>query len=162
MYEERAVIQGFPDYEVSNQGKVYKIRTGRELTLSVVTGGALSVGMVADGYQYRRQVKSLVARAFVEGESDVYDTPIQLDGNRDNLKASNIVWRPRWFSWYYTKQFQEIQTWYFNGPVADQHGAVYSSIFEASIVNGILCKDILTSIRNDRMVFPTGQRFTYI
>jgi hypothetical protein len=73
-------------YEVSNFGRIYNIQTGREMVLSPTLQGILTVGLMSenhDGYpnrQYRRSVKRLVAEAFVPGETDLFDTPIQLDG----------------------------------------------------------------------------------
>ncbi len=160
--ELRAVIPEFPNYEVSNLGRVYKISSGRELTLSEVTGGALSVGMILDGYQYRRQVKTLVARAFVEGETAVFDTPVLLDCNKRNLHADNIVWRPRWFSWFYGKQFDAELRWYDISRVVDSYGYEYRSIREAAMMNGVLCHDIFRSVNEGWRVFPTGQTFEYI
>ena len=160
--EERVVIQDFPKYEVSNLGKVYKIGTGRELTLSVVTGGALSVGLMHEGFQYRRQVKTLVARAFVEGEDDVSDTPVLLDGNRSNLCAWNIVWRPRWFSWKYLYQLYEYERWAVTAAIVDDQGYVYTSFLDAAMSNGILCYDIFRSIHEGKPVYPTEQIFRYI
>jgi hypothetical protein len=79
-------IPEFPDYHVTSDGKIFNTRTGREMVLSPTMQGELSVGMMKkvfnadtgreEGIQLRRSAKVLVARAFVPGETDVFDTPI--------------------------------------------------------------------------------------
>ena len=108
--ERGVLIEGFPNYEITNFGRVFNVKTGREMTLSPTMSGDLTVGLVRDGIQYRRSVKNLVARAFVPGETSIYDTPIQIDRDKYNLHVSNIVWRPRWFAIKYALQdFEYIQ-----------------------------------------------------
>lgn len=162
-YEIAEDIPEFPNYEVTNYGRVFNKASGREMHLSRNQTGALTVGMVYDGVQYRRSVRSLVARAFVEGESELNNTPIQLDGNRDNLTASNIVWRPRWFAWEYMHQFRETPEYAFYGPVLDVvHGIEYESIFDACISNGYLVKHMYMALMNEGRVYPTGDTFIFL
>jgi NUMOD4 motif len=168
-FEQRSIIPDFPRYEVSNFGKVYNIKTGREMVLSPTLQGILTVGLMEDnldGYpnrQYRRSVKRLVAEAFVPGETDLFDTPIQLDGDNNNLRADNIVWRPRWFAWRYFHQFYNLQPWHHSGPVVDIVNDIeYESIFVAGITTGSLFKDIRYSIHNEGyLVFPGGEMYKY-
>src|SRR6476620_5649106 len=101
------MVEGFEDYRVSNYGRVFNDYSGREMVLSPTMYGDLSVGMYRHGQQFRRSVKGLVARAFVPGEDDVFDTPILLDGDRHNLKSTNILWRPRWFALKYIRQITD-------------------------------------------------------
>lgn len=159
-------IEGFWDYYITINGDVVNAKTWRKMTTSPTAFGEPTVGLVRDGRQYRRSVKVLVARAFVEGETEIFDTPIQLDGNRNNLRADNIVWRPRWFAWKYSNQFQggpdNYPDWYYGGPVLDVvNGIRYDTVLEAAIENGILCRDILSSCNNQTQVFPTAQLFTF-
>lgn len=156
------VVDEFPDYYITQRGEVVNYTYNRNMTLSPTEHGDLTVGLMRDGNQHRRSVKVLVARAFVEGETDIFNTPIQLDGNKNNLHAENIVWRPRWFAWKYTVQFNEPRPeWYDDGPIMDiVYAQRYHSVIEASMSNGILCEDIYESIHRGSMVFPTGQIFT--
>ena len=151
-------IDGFPTYEITNYGRVFNSYSGREMSLSPTLYGDLTVGMMHDRVQHRRSVKVMVARAFVEGETEEFDTPILLDGNRENLQASNIVWRPRWFAWEYTRQFHHTFDWFFDKPVIDiTTDTIYESIFAAATTNGNLCKDIRMSTIDERRVFPTRE-----
>jgi hypothetical protein len=133
------------------------------MALSPTLTGDLTVGLVRDGYQYRRSVKVLVARAFVFGETSIFNTPILLDNDKNNLHASNIKWRPRWFAWKYAKQFQNIESWFYHGPVIDTvNGVEFEHIFEAAVTNGQLCSDIRAAIPSETHVFPTGEKYSYL
>jgi hypothetical protein len=161
--ERSKKIKGFPGYEVTNFGRVFNLVDGREMTLSFTLQGDLTVGLMRDGRQHRRGVKVLVAKAFVDGRTEIFNTPIQLDGDKVNLRADNIVWRPRWFAWQYTHQFKEVHNWYFYGPVVDlESGEQYKNCIEASVENGVLCKDVHRSIYSEEHVFPTRQKFAYV
>ncbi len=101
-------IPEFPNYCVSDLGAVVNKSTGRYLIQTMATGGTYKVGLVRAGKQYTRSVKVLVAEAFVEGQSEIFNTPIQLDGYQENMRWDNLMWRPRWFAWKYTRQFSEV------------------------------------------------------
>ena len=161
--EFRTAIEGFPGYEITTRGRVFNTRTGREMVLSPTQAGDLTVGLTQHGHQHRYSVKCLVARAFVSGETEEFNTPILLDGNKSNLHVSNIVWRPRWFAWKYTRQFNDIHKWYFFGPIVDMATMEeYANYIEAAIANGLLCVDIMESVYNEKKVYPTNQQFAYV
>ena len=161
--EDHQYIEGFPNYMISNYGVVTNLRTRKEMILSPTMNGDLTVGLTRGGRQYRFSVKGLVARTFVPGESDEFNTPVLLDGDKYNLYFENIVWRPRWFAWKYARQFSHPEKWYLQGPIYEStKGVLYDSFMDASIRNGILCSDIRTSIyHGELMVFPTDQVFNY-
>lgn len=153
-------IEEFPDYYVNEEGIIINSITGREMVLSPTEHGDLTVGMMKNGVQYRRSVKGIVARTFVEGSTALFDTPILLDGDKHNLNVNNIVWRPRWFAHLYSRQLAEpYPEWYYDGPIMSGN-IRYHTIFEAAMIHGILCRDIYESIRRRDPVFPTAQIFT--
>jgi hypothetical protein len=163
--EQFVTIPDFPTYVVSNYGRVFNQMTHRELILTPTLQGDPTVGLMYDPErrQHRRSVKVLVARAFVHGETEIFNTPIQLNGDKWDLRASNIRWRPRWFAWKYTRQFTETYPWFFSGPVLDIYNRIeYETIFEAAITNGNLCGDILRSTSHEIRVFPTGEVYMMI
>lgn len=152
-------IEDFPDYAVSNWGRVIHTTFDREMTRSESTNG-LTVGMVKDGRQYRRSIKVLVAKAFVPGETLKFNTPVILDGDQNNLHASNIVWRPRWFAHKYRRQFEKRYAWWDMGPVEDIFtGDVYPTAEDAAIVNGCLVRDVVLSMYNETRVYPNYNMF---
>lgn len=157
-------IPEFPNYEISNYGRVFNMERNREMILSRNQGGMLSVGLVDhEGIQRRRSVRTLVAQMFVPGEDDRFDTPIQLNGVQEDLRASNIVWRPRWFAWDYTHQFVDPPEYSNEGPILDvTHGIEYPTVFDAAIANGLLVKQLHITTLNGGRVYPTGDEFIYL
>jgi hypothetical protein len=161
--EIRKTIDDFPNYEVSNYGRFFNVRTGREMKLSPTMNGDLTVGLMKDGHQFRFSAKGIVARTFVEGENELFNTPILLDGDKLNLHVDNIVWRPRWFAWHYTRQFFNVPNWYFYGPIVDRATLrEYRNYIEVAMTHGLLCQNIMESIYNGLLTFPTHQKFAYV
>lgn len=155
-------IPEFGGYHVTRDGRVVSLSTGKALILTPTQNGDLTVGLTKGGKQYRRSVKVLVAEAFVEGKNHLFDTPILLNGIRDDLRAENIMWRPRWFAWRYSHQFVDYQDWYFGREVKEMYSEdIYDHVYHASTYNGILCNDVLLSIHNEHRTFPTGQIYQY-
>jgi len=163
MDREWAAIAEFPDYLVSSYGDIVHETTNRVMRQSTTIQGDLKVGLVNNGRQYTRAVKVLVARAFVPGESALFNTPIQLDGYQTHCFAWNLQWRPRWFAWKYTRQFSIISEIHRRGPVYDTGTRIkYADIYEAATTNGLLIQDVWRSIHSGIAVFPTGQRFELV
>ena len=161
--EYRVILSEFPNYEITNYGRVFNRSNGREMTQSRNQIGILSVGLVKDGKQYRRSVRTLVARTFVPGESERDDTPIQLNGLQDDLRASNILWRPRWFAWQYIHQFQDPPPYVNKGPLLDVTNVVeYDTVYDACIANGYLFRHFYIATLNGGRVYPTGNEFIFI
>lgn len=161
--EDWAQISEFPDYYVSTFGEVMNFETKRILKPSSTSRGALKVGLISGGKQHTRVVKLLVARAFVYGETDIFDTPINLDGNARNNHVENIAWRPRWFAIKYTRQFKDSYPNEKRGPVKDlDSGDIYPTVRYAAVENGLLFKEVFTSCLTGEVVFPTWQAFEWI
>jgi hypothetical protein len=157
-----AEIPGFENYVVSNEGKVWNRYHERQMILSPNQNGELTVGLTVRGQQSRRSVKVLVAEAFVDGKSDLCNTPIQKDNDRENLNAWNLAWRPRWYAWKYRRQFEDIPHWVYTGPVQDMTTEQeYEHILEAAVSLGLLFSDVRLSIYNRDPVFPVGAVFAY-
>jgi len=161
--EEFRVISEFRMYAVSNHGRVMNLHRDTEMVLSHNATGELTVGLWQDGRQHRRAVRGLVAREFVQGKTEIFNTPIILDGDRDNLHADNIVWRPRWFAWKYMQQFNREESWWYAGPVLNiMTEIVHENIIEAAIATGSLATDVRESLMNHTRVFPIGGEFKFI
>ena len=161
MDEKWVIIGDFPMYRVSNYGQVLNHATGKLINSSQTKGGLVKIGLVQGGIQYTRGLAVIVADAFVFGRTDIFNTPIHLDGDQTNNRAENLMWRPRWFAWKYFHQFDD-PTYQKRGPVLDVVSKVwYPTILDAATQNGLLFKDIMRSIAKHEEVFPTRQIFSF-
>lgn len=163
MNEKWKKIRGFPDYSVSNTGRIRSENTGRILALYENQYGVVCVGMMLDGQQKHRSVPLLVARAFLPGRRPPFDTPINLDGDRHNNHVENLAWRPRWFAAKYNRQFRQPYSYPIDRPLKNiQTGEIFDNSREAVTHYGILEEDLVLSIMNRTVVWPLFQAFEII
>ncbi len=89
--EEWKEIEGWPDYMISNVGRVFSYRRNRTLKISPDPYGYPCVNLCYNDCWYRRSIHRLVAFAFVEG---YFDGAIvnHIDGIKQNSFASNLEW----------------------------------------------------------------------
>lgn len=158
-----AQLEEFPNYSINKFGEVINNENGKLVRQSVTRQGAVKVNLAKGGKQHTRSVKLLVALVFVKGMSDVFDTPIHLDNNQLNNDAKNLAWRPRWFAWKYTHQFQDIPDVHYKGPILEvTTGRIHKNVVEASVANGLLFKDVWKSIQHKEPTIPHGLEFDMI
>lgn len=156
---------GFPGYELSNDGLVRNARTERILKTSANQEGIVRVGMMKrdQGKQVTCSVLRLVANMFVPGRSAAFQTPIQLNGIRTDLRAENIMWRPRWFAINYLQQFKETEEPEYNSKIYDvETNEQYENSRDAAMKNGLLEEAITKSVVNGSPCFPTWQIFARV
>jgi NUMOD4 motif len=161
-------IEGFPDYSVSDLGRIRTNRSGRILVTYETQSGLVQVGMMKHedfhgnkrGKQFHRSVPLLVAKAFIVQPPGPFDTPINLDGNRHNNRVDNLAWRPRWFAVRYNKQFRRPYPNSIFYPLQDKKsGEICSNSFECAKCYGLLEEDVVLSVLNNTFVWPTYQQF---
>jgi hypothetical protein len=160
MEERWVTIKDFPEYSVSDHGRIQADKSGRILSLSENQYGVLHVGMMRDGVQRHRSVPLLVAKAFIEPPVGPFDTPINLDGDRHNNHVDNLTWRPRWFAIKYNQQFKYPYENSIMSPVFDlKTGEVSDNSFECAKRYGLLERELVFAIFNRTYVWPTYQEF---
>ena len=160
MSEQWKIIERFPEYSVSNEGRVRTDKSGRILRCNVNQYGLLQVGLMDEGVQRHRSVPLLVAKAFLPELSGPFDTPINLDGDRHNNEVSNLAWRPRWFAIRYNQQFRYPYEDPINELIMDlKTHDISENSFECAKKYGLLEKDLVLSIMNRTFVWPTYQQF---
>lgn len=156
--------QGFPGYSVSNWGRVLNERYQRIIALSKNQQGFVKVAISDRDYnRITVQVNRLVARAFMDGESETFNNLIHLNGNKDHTFVDNLAWRPRWFALKYHAQFVDREP-FVPEPIMDvDTGEQFDDSRQAAKRYGLLEKDIFRSTcMPDIRVPPTGQRFRII
>lgn len=162
MTEQWVEIPDFPLYKVSNHGLVK--RNDRESPVAVhLNQQRIAYISLMDGEtQYHRSLARLVAQMFVSQEREAFDTPIHLDGDRLNCNAGNLEWRPRWYAIRYHMQFKRR----YHNPIESElrdmeTGDVYSGSWSVAINFGLLEEDVVKSVDNYTVVWPTFKRFQY-
>lgn len=164
MQEEWRVIDAFPKYRVSNLGDIESIKSGMKLRLSRNQQGHLKVNLMKNGEVYTRLVSHIVARAFVPiiKRREDFMSVIHLDGDKGNCEALNLMWRPRYFTILYHRQFNTPNFRSENFPLVElKTNETYSSIQEAVVRNGLLFTDVLISVHERTYVWPTFQEFRH-
>jgi len=164
MHEQWKELEEFPGYAVSNTGYVKSLMWDKLLRISQNQSGTACVGMMKDGVQQHRSVALLVIGAW--GYSHVnenFDTPINLDGNRMNNSISNLMWRPRWYAVKYNRQFTRRYAYPIVTPVIDiDTMEISNDSLDAAMRYGLLEKEVVMSIANQTITWPTGQRFQIV
>lgn len=87
--EEWRVVEGYPDYSVSNLGEVKKKRTTGKKKLTVNSAGYRVTSLTKDGKKVVREVNRIVANEFIKKLEDG-ETVIHKDGNKRNNKVNNL------------------------------------------------------------------------
>lgn len=161
--EEWEIIDEFPEYEVSTEGRVLTRKTGHIKVPTQNQFDVPSVLLVRGGQHFRRSVPLLVATQFIPKPNPKWDCPININGDRLDNRVRNLAWRPRWFAVKYNVQFSEFYVPAANTPVVDQEsGKIYQSTWHAAVANGLLDTDVWLSILNRTITFPTNQRFKLV
>lgn len=156
-------IEEYPEYCVSDQGRVRRDGRDKILRISVATGGNPFVSLSTRNGQVRKGLALLVARAFVPLPPYRCDTPtpIHLDGDQLNCCADNLQWRPRWFAQKYARQFNQ----HLDNDNAVRNidtDRVYNDVWEVVFEHGVLFNDVVKSIINKTYVYPLYERFEWV
>jgi hypothetical protein len=165
MQEEWTEISEFPGYIVSNYGSVRNLMNERIVVPSINPHNVAYVRLFHNRTQHTRSVAKLVADAFLPPPPrPIFNTPINLNGDRADNQVTNLLWRPRSFAIMYVKQFRYPLRHGFRKPVIEYDTEdVFENTFVAAITFGLLDIDIAKAAVNttahQKEVFPTYQRF---
>lgn len=156
-------VESFPGYSVNPLGQVKKDSSGRILHIRVNQYGVPYVGLMREWRQCIRSLPRLVATAFLPPHNDIFDTPINLDGDRTNCSADNLMWRPRWYAVYYANQFKERYANPIDAPIlAVETEEVFPDSLAAACRYGLLEREVVLSILNRTPSWPTYQTFELV
>lgn len=84
-------IKGFPNYSISNTGKIRNDSNGRLKTPVKGTTGYLNVDLYNNGKRKKAKIHRLVGEAFVDNPSNKEQIN-HIDGNKHNNSAENLEW----------------------------------------------------------------------
>lgn len=164
-------IEGYTEYLVSDTGLVIHTRRN-QICRKIKSKDGPKVNLFSKFTETKttRAVAKLVAEAHVPKpvlpiDYPKYDTVIHLDGDRDNVWAENLLWRPRSYAIRYHLQFKPnyfpqsfFNTWE-RKPVVDLDGRRYLNCMEAGMTHGVLWVDVLNSIFGERPVWINKEQF---
>lgn len=144
-------------------GQVKRDATERPLVPRYNQYGVPYVGLMRNWQQCSRSLPRLVALAFLSSPSEIFDTPIQLDGDPANCRVDNLMWRPRWYAVHYKRQFEERYENPIDVPVrAIGYDERFSNSLEAACRYGLLEREVVLSILNRTPAWPTYQNFELV
>lgn len=166
MTELFETIPDYPSYAVSTHGVVINQETGKELSANLNPQGDLKVGLYRDGARATVAIRVLVAEAFVRRPDESCDTVIVLNGDKEDVHAHNLAWRPRAFAWKYTHQYQAppeaLSLNLIQVPVRNEDtGRVYQNVYMAAMEEGLIMNNVLSSCYYGTPVYPNDQVFEY-
>lgn len=87
-------VKGFSNYEVSSNGKIRNVKTGRILKTTINDRGYEQVCLHEKNVQSAKRVHRLVADAFFDGDHTGRDVN-HIDGNKTNNFIGNLEWCSR-------------------------------------------------------------------
>lgn len=164
--EEWKDIPEFPNYMISNTGRVWNNYLDKEMRITPNNHGNMRIGFrIGDGIKYTRSVAMLVAQNFLPPPPDeLCDFLMLLDGDKTNVRVTNLVWRPAWMVQVYSRQFRIQQpNHYYNLLVRNiSTGKIYHNIIEAGMTEGLLFRDIWSSTYTGRPLYPHYHVFEII
>lgn len=166
--EEWRIIEEFPNYMVSNYGRVKHTERAMARKVTVNERGFPVVVLFRspDPSRYLRQVNKLVAEAFVP-TPDHHDGTLavwHIDGDLTNCSADNLRWEPRAAVLEWNEMNRGRTPYKQVGPVKNNRtGAVYKNTFECALAEGELESKIIWRIeRQARHIEDESAPYMYL
>lgn len=160
--EEWRTIEEFPDYEVSDDGRVRNGKTRHQLGIYDNGSGVLQVVMRRDTRPCGRAVHKLVATAFLDMPPGDDYIPMHIDGNPQNNEADNLVWKPRWFAVKMTKQRRQVMPRDDRPVLEVKTGIVYANALECARTIGALEEQIILTAQNRYGATYRGSSYEFV
>lgn len=163
MKERWHELEEFPDYAVSDLGDVVNIKTGMPRRTSLNQQGIVKISLYQGRELITRSVAVMIAEAFCDGQTEFFNTPIHLDGDRENCRADNLMWRPRWFAVQYHRQFESEEFHKMNVHIEElTTGKEYFSAKEACMDLGLYYNDVYRSYVHSTQIPLTRHEFRMV
>lgn len=161
MEEKWKTIEGYPDYQVSNLGRVKSLKFGKERILKPIKKrcGYLEVCIYKYGIKKFILIHILVAQSFVQNDSLFNNEVNHLDENKENNCASNLEWSDRKHNCNYGTRTERLAKAQTNNPKRSKKvkcldtGIVYLSLADVQRKFGFnkgniskCCRDKIKSV----------------
>ena len=88
---EQKVIEGYPNYLISDTGVVFNKRTNREQKPRLDKDGYYVLGLSCNGVKKIHRVHRLVAQAFIPNPDNL-DTVNHINHNKTDNRVQNLEW----------------------------------------------------------------------
>lgn len=160
-------IQGFPDYQISNLGRiVHNERPSVIRKTAVNHKGFPSLVLFTKehpGSRYLRQVNQLVAEAFLGPPTARLNSVWHIDGDFTNCAVDNLKWdmRARVMEW---NEMHRVGIPKYKTPrvMHNKTGDIYENAFECGIAVGDIETAIVSHIEKYPPQYADRARFRYV
>lgn len=127
------VINGFPNYSVSNEGHIKNNKTGKILSPCTDTNGYLLVGLYREGKRSTKRIHKLVAEAFIQNPLNLHDVNHK-DGNKSNNHETNLEYCTRSYNMLHSSRTlgKKPRKPYVKPVVCIESGETYANIETAA------------------------------
>ena len=140
-------IKGYEGkYKVSNQGRVYSIRSNKYLAIGNNRKGYLYVRLWKDNIEKKEYIHRLVARHFIPNPNNLPQVNHK-DENKENNRVENLEWCDAKYNNNYGSHSKRVAEGYLNGgkncykvkqfSLEGEYIATYRSMREAERLNNL-------------------------
>ena len=148
-----------PAYEISNDGLLRNIRTGRIMKTRIDAKGYEVISLTINGKVKTEKIHRLVAEAFLE-DDDYYGEDVTFrDGDRSHNHSDNLRWTSRRDLIRNTYSNGRRQTHRMRRIRCVETGEVFDSIIECSRVMGINRSSICKCVNDGYLKTREGYHF---
>lgn len=157
-------IPDFPNYEISSEGDVRNVLTGRPMSVNSNQWGVLKLNLRHEGRTITRSLGRLVAEVFLDPPKiEGWNVVVHEDGDLQNCRAGNLFWARRWFAISYHDQFKNSHWYKLKGRVRHrQSGMTYLSPREAAIAHHVLAYDVYRSAEYNEPTRMFHHEFSWV
>lgn len=126
-------IQGYPNYQISNQGRVWNSKTQRYIKASKKDNGYYALNLIAaNGKRKKEYLHRLIALAFIDNPNNLPQVDHK-DRNRENNSIENLRWVSASTNQRNTKHNRVIKQYDKNGNLLNTYGSIVEAV---EAVNG--------------------------
>lgn len=148
-----------PAYEISNDGQLRNIKTGRIMKTHINSRGYEVVALTINGRVQTERIHRLVAEAFLEDDEYYGEDVTFRDGDRSNIYADNLRWISRRDLVRNTYNNGRRQTHRMRRIRCVETGEIFDSIIECSRVMGINRSSICKCVNDGYLKTREGYHF---